>query len=277
MTEHPTQLPDWLASQEAYTPPDDHSHFIERNLRHIGTTMRGVREGGAGQLGMADRLLAKVSPSCRIAGLIAAVVTTNATSNMFFVYLMLAVALVLLAIRPTRLMTGILMPTLAVCALSLVLSLPALLIGQWESPVRLTCKAFVTVSLTVALARTVLWNRLIGGLRGLGCPNSLVYALDMTIQFIAILGESLTGLLEALSTRSVGRDTSKLTSAGHVLGALFLRANVHARQMSEAMECRGFDGAYPTYGERTSLTANIAYGLLIAGMVACCVYLSVVD
>ena len=243
-------LPDWLGHSETYVPPQDRSSFVERHLEHIAAMLDDIREGSAGKLGIVDRQLARVNPSMRVLGLISLALCVGLSTNMLFVYILTAISLTLLAARPISLLKGILAPTLAVCAFSLLLSIPAMLIGQWQSPVRLTAKAFVTVSFTIALARTLPWNRLIVGLRGLHCPHVLIYVSDMTIQFIAILGVCLTSLLEALHLRSVGRDRTKLTSAGHLLGALFLRTNDHAKQMSEAMTCRGFDGTYRVHSRK---------------------------
>ena len=267
-------LPGWLGQSEAYAPPQDRSSFAERNLEQIGATLGNVREGGAGKLGIADRQLARVNPAMRVLGLISLALCVGLSTNMLFIYILTAISLTLLAARPISLLKGILAPTLAVCAFSLLLSIPALAIGQWGSPVRLTAKAFVTVSFTIALARTLPWNRLIAGLRGLHCPHALIYVIDMTVQFIAILGVCLTSLLEALHLRSVGHDRTKLTSAGHLLGTLFLRTNDHAKQMSEAMICRGFDGTYQVPRQPIVTAANAWYGLLIIAMIASAIYLN---
>nr|WP_240541389.1 energy-coupling factor transporter transmembrane component T [Bifidobacterium santillanense] len=219
-----------------------------------------------------DRALCAVAPALRIIGVPAAIVCVNATRNMLFAYAMLAVVLVMLALRPARLIAAILKPTLVVCALSLVLGLPAVFIGQADAPVRLVVKAFVSVAPVIALARTVPWNRLIAGLKGVGCPDSVIYVCDVTVQFIDILGRSMVSLLDALKLRSVGRDSRKLMSAGRVMGALFLRANTQARQMAEAMTCRGFDGRYRVRRDRLFTWPNAVYAVAVAAMIAFAIY-----
>ncbi|OXM99666.1 energy-coupling factor transporter transmembrane component T [Bifidobacterium vansinderenii] len=267
-------LPDWLAEPEGYEPADDRSTFIERNLGSIGAMLAAVADGGQPELvaGPVDRLLGHVSTSLRLLGLVLAIVCVNATRNMAFGYVMLAVVLAVLAIRPARLMRTVVFTGLGIAALSSLIALPAVFLGQYSSPMRLFIKAFITVSLTVGLARTVPWNRLIAGLRGLRVPNSVVYICDVTIQFIDILGRSMLALLDSLSLRSVGRDRHKMASAGHVLGAVFLLANRRAREMSEAMLCRGFAGEYRVPRQRWLTAANAAYLVMIAGMCAMAVY-----
>lgn len=265
-------MPAWLGEPERYDPPDDRSSFIQRNLAHLGGVLAQVGAPAPVAGSPLDRALAAVSPSMRLIGVIAAIVCVNLTRNMLFSYIMLAVALVALAVRPARLLVRILGPTLAVCALSLVVAVPSVFIGQTSAPVRLTVRAFVAVSLVVALAATVPWNRLIAGLRGLGVPDAVVYVCDVTIQFIDILGRSMMQLLEALRLRSVGRDARKLMSAGRLMGALFLRANTQAQRMAEAMECRGFDGHYRVQCEPWATWPNACYALCVAAMVALAVW-----
>ncbi|MCH9276597.1 energy-coupling factor transporter transmembrane protein EcfT [Bifidobacterium amazonense] len=268
-----TTLPAWLCETEHYRPLADRSSFIEHNLEHLGDVLAQIGDALPVSHSPLDRALAAVSPSLRIVGVLAVIVCVNLTRNMLFSYVMLAVALVALAVRPARLIAAILKPTLAVCAISLIVALPSVFVGQTSAPVRLVVRAFVAVSLVIALARTVPWNRLIGGLRGLGVPDSLVYVCDVTIQFIDILGRSMMQLLDALRLRSVGRDTRKLKSAGRLMGVLFLRANTQARHMAEAMVCRGFDGRYHVRRERWLTWPNAAYALGVTAMIAMAVYL----
>ncbi|PJM72470.1 hypothetical protein CS006_10095 [Bifidobacterium primatium] len=269
-----TSFPDWLGVSESYEPADDRSTFVEKNLGAFGRALAAVADGGQPGLvdGPIDRALGNVSASLRLLGLMAAIVCVNMTRNMTFDYMVLAVVLAVLAVRPVRLMRTVVFAGLGVAVLSALVALPAIFLGQYGSPMRLFIRAFITVSLTVGLARTVPWNRLIAGLRGLHVPNSVVYVCDVTIQFIDILGRSMLMLLDSLSLRSVGRDRRKMASAGHVLGAVFLLANRRAREMGESMLCRGFEGEYRIPKQRWLTAANAVYAVMIAVMIAMAVY-----
>lgn len=261
-------LPAWLCVRERYVPRADRSSFIARNLVHLGGVLAQVGESLPADRSLPDRMLARVAPGVRLVGIVALIVAVNLTHNMLFGYVMLAGVLVVLAARPAWLIRAVLGPTLAVCALSLAVALPAVAVGQYAAPMRLAVRAFVCVSMVVGLARTVPWNRLIAGLRGIGCPNAVVYVCDVTIQFIDILGRTMVELLRALELRSVGRDDTKLTSAGRLMGVLFLQADVQARRMARAMVCRGFDGTYRVRREPLLTAANGVYALGVAALLA---------
>ncbi|WP_055428080.1 energy-coupling factor transporter transmembrane component T [Bifidobacterium aesculapii] len=268
----PAGLPSWLRGAEHYEPLPDRTSFIQRNLGHLGGVLAQV--GSSLQIGRSpvDRMLCAVNPGLRLIGIVVLIVAMNMTRNMLFSYVMLAVVLVMLAARPARMIRALLPPVLAVCALSAVVALPGVFVGQYSAPVRLVVRAFVAVSMVVALARTVPWNRLMAGLRSVGCPNAVVYICDVTIQFIDILGRAMMQLLDALRLRSIGRDRTKLTSAGRLIGVLFLTANRQARRMAEAMVCRGFDGVYHVRRERLLDWRNGVYAACVAMMTALAVY-----
>ena len=154
-----------MRESEDYDPPADKSSFIEHNLGHLGSVLEQVGHALPIESSPVDKVLGSVNPGVRLLGILAAIVCVNITCNMLFSYIMLAVVLLMMATRPARLMRALLGPVLAVCILSLVVAVPSLLIGQYSAPVRLVVRAFVAVSLVIALARTVPWNRLIAGLR----------------------------------------------------------------------------------------------------------------
>lgn len=266
-------LPQWLRGSERYTPLPDKSSFVQRNLEHLGGVLEQIGTALPISGSIFDRALCSVSPAMRVIGVPTAIVCVNITRNMMFSYIMLALVLSAMASRSGRLIQAILKPTVEVCVLSVIVALPAVFIGQYSAPIRLVVKAFISVSLVIALARTVPWNRLIAGLRGIGMPDSVIYVCDVTIQFIDILGRSMLQLLDALQLRSVGRDTRKLMSAGRLMGVLFLRANTQARHMAEAMVCRGFHGRYRVRREPLLTVPNIVYALCIVAMVMLAIYL----
>ncbi|MFC5222637.1 energy-coupling factor transporter transmembrane component T [Bifidobacterium leontopitheci] len=268
----PLALPDWLRRSEDYRPPRDRSSFIGRNLTHLGGMLADVGAAMPLDRSPLDRALCAVSPALRLVGVLAVILCAGLTRNMLFAYVMLAVVLVSLAVRPASLIVALLKPALAVCLLSLAVALPAVFVGQYSAPMRLVVRAFVSVTPVAVLALTVPWNRLIGGLRALGVPNAVVYVCDVTIQFVDVLGRSMVELLEALRLRSVGRDRAKLMSAGRLLGVLFLRAHTQARQMAEAMVCRGFSGRYRVRREPWLTWANGCYAVGVVMMVAFAVY-----
>lgn len=270
-----TDLPAWLINHESYMPPADHANFIRRNLNEVGGLLSRVQEGGGAvpDGDHLDRALGSVMTSLRLLGLLAVILSVNLTQNMLFSYCVLAISLVMLAMRPAQLMMSILIPSLAAALIVALLSLPGVVVGQVSGLVYLSVRVFITSALTVSLARTIPWNHLLSGFSTLRCPYAVIHLLNMTVHFISILGQALVELLDALSVRSIGRDSKKMNSAGNILGVVFLRAHRHANEMSDAMMCRGFDGVYRTEKSKHAIFPQVAYTSAIVALVLGAVYL----
>jgi cobalt/nickel transport system permease protein len=103
----------------------------------------------------------------------------------------------------------------------------------------------------------------------------MIFTLDITIKYIAILGDCCLAVLEALRLRSVGRNHRKGKSASGVLGVTFLKSRQMADDMHQAMVCRGFDGTYhQPYRMRLQAKDYLLLGIL-AGITGLFVYLEV--
>jgi cobalt/nickel transport system permease protein len=119
------------------------------------------------------------------------------------------------------------------------------------------------------------WNQITGGLRFFRVPDLMIFTLDITIKYIAILGDCCLAVLEALRLRSVGRNRQKGKSASGVLGVTFLKSRKMADDMHQAMICRGFDGTYHRpYQIRLHARDYLLLGYLV-GITGLFVYLEV--
>ena len=87
-------------------------------------------------------------------------------------------------------------------------------------------------------------------------------------------------LAEALALRSVGRDSTKTSSAAGVMGVTFLLAHNKAMARAEAMELRGYGthdkAKHSKIRAMRPNTATVVYALCIAVLVALFAYLEVV-
>ena len=75
-------------------------------------------------------------------------------------------------------------------------------------------------------------------------PGTVIFIIDITFRYIALLGNLMQELLTAVSLRSVGRNDKKYNSVGGVMGVTFLRGTEMNKEMYEAMQCRGFTDDY---------------------------------
>ena len=268
-------LPAWLVAPVAYEPPHDRAGFLRRNVLALTSALRVLRADPRAHANTSlDRFLAGVSPALRLTATFLLVLCISLAYNMAFVWIVLAGWLVLLALMPARRIRAVFVPALGVALVTLLVNLPALLLGQTTTPVRMASKTLATVGVIACLATSLGTEGLLAALRALHLPRRLVMMLDIAVRDVIALGESAVSLSEALALRSVGKDRTKTASAAGVMGVVFVRAHALATARSEAMMLRGYDGQPVSVVTGSHLRlANVAYVLVWLCLVGLFVYL----
>ncbi len=233
-------LPDWLTSSQDYRPGPDRDGFIMRNLLSLASVLAQLRldDGRDGPL--------SPSPPVKLLLALGAILLTSLSRNYLFVLAMLAVVLVRAAMLPRAALARVTGGSLAAAGLTLVLMLPAALIGQPRSALFLATKSLVTVGITLTVALTTPKAHLTSALRQLGMPAVVILTVDLALHGIVRLGQTAQEVLVALRLRSVGTNRAKGATMGGVGGVVLVKASRLAQDSYDAMRCRGFDGSYRT-------------------------------
>ncbi len=84
------------------------------------------------------------------------------------------------------------------------------------------------------------------GLAGLGVPPKLVHLLLFAARWVALVREEAMRLVDAMRARAFRPGISRhaLTTLGHFIGQLLVRAYERAERVDEAMRCRAFAGRF---------------------------------
>ena len=116
------------------------------------------------------------------------------------------------------------------------------------------------------------WNKLTASLRSFHIPDIFIFTLDITLKYIAVLGEICMEILTSLRLRSVGQNRKKAQSFSGILGISFLKSREMAEEMYAAMCCRGFVGEYKTQKTSTFRKQDILSLLLMIGVTGIFIY-----
>ena len=117
------------------------------------------------------------------------------------------------------------------------------------------------------------WNKLTASLRAFHIPDIFIFTLDITLKYIAVLGEICMEILTSLRLRSIGQNKKKAKAFSGILGISFLKSREMADEMYAAMCCRGFVGEYKTGRKYTFQKQDIFYILSMIAVVGLFVYL----
>lgn len=164
--------------------------------------------------------------------------------NMFFTWCLIAGFLVRLLFVPGRTAFAVMKNALGVSAVSALLLVPSIWTGSPRTMLTVSLKVFLSVGLITLLSRLTPWNKITEALKAFHLPDLLIFLLDTTLQYIAILGNICCDMLMALQLRAVGRNRKKGYAVAGILGVTFLKSRQMADEMYEAMVCRGFEGEY---------------------------------
>ena len=242
------EIPDWLVDPQVYEPLHDRSTFAAKSMLSLAAVLRQMR--------LDDGRSSSLSPTApvKLALALGAIILNSLAANLMVTLVLLAFVLVRAALLPRHALARAAAVAGAAAMLAFLIALPAALLGQPASAVRLGLKALVSTGLAMEVALTTPAAELTGALRSFRVPNLVIMSLDLALRNIVRLGDCALETLIALTLRSVGRDTDKRASMGNVGGTLFVRASKAAADTYDAMRCRGFEGEYDG-GTRARLRA----------------------
>lgn len=158
--------------------------------------------------------------------------------------------------------------------ISIFLLLPAAFMGNPQALMNITVRVYVSVTLVGILSAGTSWNKLTAGMRTFRIPSLFIFTLDITLQYISVLGELCVDILRSVILRSVGKNSDKAKSFSGVLGITFLKSSEMAEDMYAAMCCRGFVGEYQARQKYGMRLYDVVHILIMTVCVALFIHLN---
>lgn len=246
-------VPEWLLREEVYTPGKDREGFLSKTVVSVLAVLSRMKHTKE------YRKQSQTAPALRIAGVVFLILLLSLSKNLLFPVAVIVGILVRLAFLSGKQIRRILAAALGAVFLSALILLPAAVLGNLHTFVYITVKVAASVTILGILSDTMPWNQITAGLKLFHLPDIFIFTLDITLKYIALLGEICFRMLQALKVRSIGKNTQKSKTLSAILGVTFLKSKELSDEMYQAMECRGFDGSYVVLKKRTSPIANLCY------------------
>lgn len=262
-----TVLPSWMCESEAYEPNIDKDGFITKSAQAILGVLAKLK-WNAGK----DRRFS-ASPSLKLCYTFLFILLTACSKNYLFSLIMVAGTILALASYPASAMKQILSGTIGAVLFSIFILLPAVFMGNPQILLTIGTKVFLSVTLIGMLSAGTAWNKLTASLRVFHIPDIFIFTLDITLKYIAVLGEICMEILTSLRLRSIGQNKKKAKAFSGILGISFLKSREMADEMYAAMCCRGFVGEYKTGRKYAFRKQDIFYIFSMIAVVGLFVYL----
>ncbi len=115
-----------------------------------------------------------------------------------------------------------------------------------EFAARLFLKSNEILLLMVLLVSTTPVFLLANALHHLRAPSKMVLLLFFSYRYLHVVEDELKKLTKAAKARgfSPGTNAATYRAYGYILGSLFVKSYLRARQIHKAMLCRGFNGVF---------------------------------
>ena len=262
-----TVLPSWMCESEAYEPNIDKDGFITKSAQAILGVLAKLK-WNAGK----DRRFS-ASPSLKLCYTFLFILLTACSKNYLFSLIMVAGTILALASYPASAMKQILSGTIGAVLFSIFILLPAVFMGNPQILLTIGTKVFLSVTLIGMLSAGTAWNKLTASLRAFHIPDIFIFTLDITLKYIAVLGDICMEILTSLRLRSIGQNKKKAKAFSGILGISFLKSREMADEMYAAMCCRGFVGEYKTGRKYAFRKQDIFYIFSMIAVVGLFVYL----
>jgi cobalt/nickel transport system permease protein len=231
----------------------------------------------------ADGFLQRRHPAAKV-GVVVALVLAAAVTRTPAVLVGLGLASVVLALVSRVPLRSLLARSTAVPLFSLVVVLPQLVLTPgrpavamfglavtWEGLAYVgtfTLRVAVSVALLSVLLLTTRVSDLLGGLRALGAPPTLLWVVALTVRYLFLFLEELRRLVLARESRRTARESTRESwrDASRLAGAFFLRTIERGERVHRGMVARG--GARPPTPYRDDVSVGWPDYLLALGAVA---------
>ena len=257
------KLPEWAMREETYNPGSDRDYFISRSLLRLLSILTALRSQGR-------RAAGKVPAALVLLTVVACIVLIVLARTTAFLWAVLALELVLLCFHPGRQLRRTLGTALAAAFFCALITAPSFWLGSSRAVFFLPLKTFLTVTALLLMQQQLPWHELTGALRTFHVPSLMIFILDTTLRYIALLGQEAADLLTALKLRSVGHNKNKKAAMSGVAGTVLQKTSHLSQEMYEAMCCRCFTGEYIPYKgsrKKRSLPATLAVVCLLLAYV----------
>lgn len=230
-------LPDWMNKDIVYHPRKDRDGFVTKSVLKLLSVFSRFRQNSRVRE-------TRISVWVKFVTVLTIILLDALATNMFFVYINLALVLVLMVTLDSKSLKPVFFQAIIGTAIAFIICAPAVFLGSGRSAIIISSKVFVSVSLVGMLGYTSPWNEITSSLKVFHLPDIMILTFDLALKYILLLGDICLNMLTAIRLRMVGKNESKESALSGVLGNTFIRSREMSKDMYDAMVCRGFEGQY---------------------------------
>jgi len=231
---------EWLFKKEEPAAITDDERFLDNSILAILSVLGRIRRIG----GYSNKKYYKLNGSLKVIITFINILLLSLSRSSLFVLTLDFCLLISLIFLERNDRKSILVLSIAIPAITSIMLIPSFVSGNTHNSILLVMKIAGTILSVNILSYTTKWDHVTKALKLFFIPDLFIWVMDITVKYIAILGEHSLNFLYALKLRSTGKNNRKYNSLSRIMGNLFLKSKDMGEEMFSAMECRGFTGEY---------------------------------
>lgn len=258
-------LPAWMKEETHPVPKKGQDGFIARSLLEFVRLFERIDLNKRSET-------RKAHAGIKLLAAFVMILCMALSPAFWFTLIVAAVFLLFLSLQRLEVLQEVVRSASGAAMLSFVIMIPAYFISGSLAFITITVKVFLSVAMLSYVSVTSPWNQLTASLNRIHIPPVIVFILDLTLRYIALLGRKAEEMLTALRLRSIGKSVDPRRSFSGIVGTLFLKASEYGHQTSDAMECRLYDGTVHTVQRSRMNAYDVILLAVLAGFILLFVY-----
>jgi len=199
---------EWLFKKEEPAAITDDERFLDNSILAILSVLGRIRRIG----GYSNKKYYKLNGSLKVIITFINILLLSLSRSSLFVLTLDFCLLISLIFLERNDRKSILVLSIAIPAITSIMLIPSFVSGNTHNSILLVMKIAGTILSVNILSYTTKWDHVTKALKLFFIPDLFIWVMDITVKYIAILGEHSLNFLYALKLRSTGKNNRKYNS-----------------------------------------------------------------
>lgn len=233
-------LPNWLKSSKIPDYEIDKDSYADKSIAGFLKFLTKITNMCATKHG----ILARLNPNIQMFFTLIFIILTAFSKNSMQLTILSAFSIIMLASLSPKNIVEFITLAIVVFIFNFAILLPSYLIYHRFS--NIPFKIIINLMYLYCFISTTKFEDILVALKKLKLPDVFISTLNITFEYIYMLGKNAIAFLYSIKIRSVGMNKNKVSTLAGIGANLFFKSKIDAQDLRDAMVCRGFDGKFYT-------------------------------
>ena len=248
-------MPEWLLQKDIYEPSKEKNDFIKKSTLSILKILTKIKIDDSKK-----KNLFGINALIKLIFGFTIIVLVALSKNYIYVLSIGIFLFFLISLLKIQDIKYIFKVIISMAFFTAIVLIPSIVMGNKNNSYILILKIIISIGCVNLISCTTKWRELIAAFKIVHLPDIIIFAFNISIKYIDILGRLALNMLSALKLRAIGKSKSKSSAISGIIGTMFIKSVELSEETMDAMECRGFNGEFKI---NSKLTFGIKDGIVV--------------